>query len=121
MAQVKMMTSFVQSTSFYSQKKKKKDPSNKPILLVPQFGQLRTGGNQVGSMKFSFPTSSFTPFILPTRKAILGSVSGSLDHHVSTLYITIYSFFHLMAWVEILPKGPVLKIWSQDFGTSGKW
>lgn len=75
MAQVKMMTSFVQSTSFYSQKKKK-DPSNKPILLVPQFGQLRTGGNQVGSMKFSFPTSSFTPFILPTRKAILGSVSG---------------------------------------------
>lgn len=37
----------------------KKDPSSKPILPASQFGQLKTGGNQVGWKNFSLLTSSF--------------------------------------------------------------
>lgn len=127
------MTRFVQSTSFLSPKETKQKQQQKSKILLtnqscqhPGFDQLRTTGNQVGSMNLPY---FLFPFISPTRKSILRSVSGSLDYQVFLHsqaimfqpYILLCSLFHLMIQIEIFPKGPILKIQSQDFGTSGKW
>lgn len=110
MAQVKMMTRFVQS-SFYH---RKKGPSSKPILSASWFGQLKTGRNKVGSKKLSLTTSSFIPITLPTRKLILGNVSGSWTIMFSSYILLYILFFHLLlVWIglDLYSRDLVTRFW----------